>query len=112
MNLMRRKIKRTAIACLSLLMCASFTASCATVNLDPSGDKIDGSTETDGVSFTDVTDKYDTTALSIANFNSSVLKNDQPVYETRTVIVSLSGDCILDSKRRNERLSGNCRRSG
>lgn len=98
MNLMRRKIKRTAIACLSLLMCASFTASCATVNLDPSGDKIDGSTETDGVSFTDVTDKYDTTALSIANFNSSVLKNDQPVYETRTVIVSLSGDCILDSK--------------
>ncbi len=96
MSLSRSKIKRSAIAFLSLTLCASFTASCATVNLPDKGVNGSGSTNSSGLTITDVTDEYDTRNLSIENFNSSVLKNTQPQYETRTVIVNLDGDCVLD----------------
>lgn len=96
MNLLRNKIKRSAIACLSVTLCISLTAGCA--GLDTGKGRGDGTTATTSLSFTDVTDKFDTTNLTTQNFNSSVIENTQPVYETRTVIVALNGSCILDLK--------------
>ncbi len=98
MNFLRRKIRRSAIACLSLTLCASLTASCATMEYNPSKNPVNGDSVDNSVAFTEVTDQFDTRDLMVENFNSSVLKNDRPVYETRTVIVNLSGECLLDAK--------------
>ena len=48
------------------------------------------------VTLTDVTGKYDTSKIMQENFNSNVLENIQPTYETRTVMVQLEGDTVID----------------
>lgn len=99
MNLFRRKLKNLVTATLSITLCTTLTASCATINYTPAVKPDNGSgANSEKVEFTDVTDKFDTRNLSISNFNDSVIKNDSPEYETRTVIVTLSGQCILDLK--------------
>ena len=52
----------------------------------------------DTLSFKNVTGKYDTSKLMQENFNSSVIKSENaaPVYETRTVIVTLSEKTIVE----------------
>lgn len=54
--------------------------------------------QADGVSFTNVTGKYDTSAIMQENFNSSVMKAEDvaPTYETRTVIVTLKKSPLTD----------------
>ncbi len=49
-----------------------------------------------GVAFKDVTGSIDTSALRESQLNDSVLKNTdtKPIYETRTVMVTLSGDSV------------------
>lgn len=47
------------------------------------------------VTLTDVTGKYDTSKIMQENFNSSVLTNTEPTYETRTVMIQLSGDNVV-----------------
>ena len=94
MGLLRKKIKRAALAALSLTLCASLTASCALI--DNGGNKDGGNNSTETLRFTDVTDKFDNRKLTAENFNSSVLKGNGAADETRTVIVTLKGACILD----------------
>lgn len=94
MSLLRRKIKRAAAAVLSLTLCASLTASCAL--MDNGGKSQGGNDSTETLKFTDVTDKFDNTKLTAENFNSSVLEGSGPADETRTLIVTLKGACILD----------------
>ncbi len=94
MSLLRRKIRRTAIAGLSLTLCATLTASCAMINIENKPEN--PSSEVKSVEFTDVTDKYDTSSLTAQNFNTSVLPGEKS-YETRTVIVYLNGESILDN---------------
>lgn len=94
MSLFRKKIRRTAIAGLSLTLCATLTASCAMINIE-NKPKVPSS-EVKDVQFTDVTDKYDTSGLIAQNFNSAVLPGEKS-YETRTVIVYLNGESVLDS---------------
>ena len=57
-----------------------------------------GKTTTVSASFTDVTGEYDTSALRQENFNGDVLKGEsKPTYETRSVIISLKGDNLIDA---------------
>ena len=75
MSLFRKKIRRTAIAGLSLTLCATLTASCAMINIE-NKPKVPSS-EVKDVQFTDVTDKYDTSGLIAQNFNSAVLPGEK-----------------------------------
>ncbi|MBQ7924008.1 MAG: leucine-rich repeat protein [Clostridia bacterium] len=54
---------------------------------------------TSSVAFKDVTGSIDTSALRESQLNDSVLKNtdETPTYETRTVMVTLSGDSIAEA---------------
>ncbi len=51
--------------------------------------------------FKDVTGEFDTAALRQQYFNDSVLENTAPTYETRSVIVSLSEDNLLDAAEKD-----------
>ena len=55
-------------------------------------------TSADNVSFKNVTGKYDTSKLMQENFSNSVMQTEKvaPVYETRTVIVTLSEKAIVE----------------
>ena len=55
-------------------------------------------TSADNVSFKNVTGKYDTSNLMQENFSNSVMQAEKvaPVYETRTVIVTLSEKAIVE----------------
>ena len=56
-----------------------------------------GVSVTADASFKNVTGQFDTSKLMESYFNSSVLKAEEqaPVYETRTVMVTLSGDALV-----------------
>lgn len=58
----------------------------------------DGVTVSTAVAFKDVTGQFDTSALRTENMNSSVLQSEGQTasYETRTVILSLKGDNLIE----------------
>ncbi len=76
-------------------------AMCSTLILEsvlrPSAE-LSSTVTTASAAFTDVTGKYDTSKIREENFNDSVLKTEDvvPVYETRTVMVTLSSAPIAD----------------
>ena len=61
-----------------------------------------GTTSVVSASFTDVTGEFDTSALRQENFNKDVLAGTTtPTYETRSVIVSLKGDNLVDASSKD-----------
>ncbi len=51
--------------------------------------------------FTDVTGEFDTNAIREQYFNDTVQKTEAPKYETRSVIVSLTGDNLIDAANKD-----------
>ncbi|MCH5148258.1 MAG: leucine-rich repeat protein [Clostridiales bacterium] len=96
MNLLRKKIRRGAISFLALTMSATMCA--GTVLMDFGGRKsVTALAETaENVKFTDITGQVDTSSIVESNFNSSVQRSDVATYETRTVIISLDGNSLID----------------
>ena len=90
---MTKKIK--GIACLSLT--ALFSLSMF-VSQNVSLAKGDGVTTVGGVTLTDVTGQVDMSHIQQANFNTAVMENNQPSYSKKTVIVSLEGGSIAETK--------------
>ena len=52
------------------------------------------------VAFTDVTGEFDTNQIREQYFNDTVQKVQTPKYETRSVIVSLTGDTMIDAAKK------------
>ncbi len=93
---MKKSMKRILCGVLSLGLCAT-VATESVLRWNAKGDSALGTT-TANASFKNVTGMYDTSAMREANFNDSVLKSSDvaPVYETRTVLVTLSGDNLVE----------------
>ena len=89
---MKKTTKRIVCGALSLMMVSSLALERA-IRYDADGET--QSTVLADASFQDVTGKFDTQALMESNFNASVLKNTEPRYETRSVIVTLSKDNLV-----------------
>ena len=87
MSISRRKIKNSALACLSVTLCATLSAGTLLANFDVKN--FAGGTASDSLPFTEVTRDFDSASLSAQNFNSSVLAAPKASYETRSVIVTL-----------------------
>ncbi len=99
MSLSKRKIKNSALAVLSVTLCATLSAGVVLSDFEGRGSV---NAATDSLSFTDVTRDYDTSALTAQNFNSSVLAGTKATYEKKTVIVSLEGKSLLEAKSTSE----------
>ena len=89
---MKKTTKRIVCGALSLMMVSSLALERA-IRYDADGET--QSTVLADASFQDVTGKFDTQALMESNCNASVLKNTEPRYETRSVIVTLSKDNLV-----------------
>lgn len=92
---MKKTTKRILCGFLSAMMLSTVAVESV---LRADGAAATSSATADGVTFKNVTGKYDTSALREENFNSSVLKNEDvaPTYETRTVLVELKGESLSD----------------
>ncbi len=93
---MKKSIKRILCGALSVALCSTLVAeSVLRLNADNAKQK---PVVAASASFTNVTGKYDTSKLRESFFNDSVLKSEdiKPVYETRTVMVTLSKAPIAD----------------
>ncbi|MBQ8374062.1 MAG: leucine-rich repeat protein [Clostridia bacterium] len=92
---MTKRFRRILCTGLATLMTASLVLE---HNLRAETDAaVDANAQTNSAaSFTDVTGKFDTTGVVTGNFNSSVLENISAGASTRTVIVSLKGNSILE----------------
>ena len=96
---MKKSIKRVICGALALLMSSSLIAErVISLSADTSLGK-NGLTTTSNVQFKNVTGQFDTSKIVESNLNSSVLKNEDvaPKYETRTVMVTLKGDSMMDA---------------
>ncbi|MDE7082800.1 MAG: leucine-rich repeat protein [Clostridia bacterium] len=100
MSLLRKKVKKSAIAVLSVSLCTALSAGLLLADFK-GGNSVDASSY-GSLSFTDVTSELDTSDLVKKNFNSSVLSAPAATYETRTVIVSLEGKSLLQAKSSGE----------
>ncbi len=82
-----------------MAMCSTLAAE-SVLRLNADSEKFVSSTTTASAdaNFKNVTGKYDTSKIREENFNESVLKSEDvaPVYETRTVIITLSKDSLVD----------------
>ncbi len=97
--------RRIAILLLTFVMVFSFTL--GQMGLDGTTFSVSASTDSDTsdssgsatVTYSNVTGSYDTSAIKAANFSSSVMSGSSTAasYETRTVIVSLEGESILEA---------------
>ena len=96
MNSLRKKIRRGAISCLALTMSATLVA--GTVLMDFNGGRSSTvlADTSEGVNFTDITGQIDTSSIVESNFNSTVQQSPVATYETRTVIISLDGNSLID----------------
>ncbi len=94
---MNKSVKRILCGALSLALCSTFAVESVLRNRSQ-GAYAEGVTASADVAFTDVTGRYDTTKLREEFFNDSVLKTEEtaPVYETRTVMVTLSGKPMVE----------------
>ncbi len=88
---MKKTVKRILCGALSVAMMSSLVLERA-LSMAETGAPT-GKTTTVNATFKNVTGQFDTTKLREENFSDSVLKseNTAPKYETRTVIVTLSG---------------------
>ncbi len=93
---MKKSMKRILCGMMSLTMMSTLVLE-STLRSSADSELLSGTTSA-SASFKNVTGKYDTSALRESNFNSDVVKTtDQaPTYETRTVMVTLSGSPIAD----------------
>lgn len=94
---MKKSTKRIVCGALALTMVSTLALEC-TLRLGANG--VGGAptaSAATGVTYENVTGKFDTSKLMEANFNSSVLKSEEvaPKYETRTVMVTLSGANVI-----------------
>ena len=87
---MKKVFRRVASLALMAVFCASPLLSDAEVNR--------AAAQNDGTSsiFTDVTGQVDMTDIALKNLSSSVIENTK-TYTTRTVIVTLDGDTLVDA---------------
>ncbi|MBQ4053378.1 MAG: hypothetical protein IJD33_03465, partial [Clostridia bacterium] len=92
---MKKSVKRILCGALSVMMISSLALE---RSLAGAGAENLGTT-TAKASFKNVTGQIDTSNLMESYLNSSVLKseNTAPTYETRTVVVTLSGKNVVDS---------------
>ena len=75
------------------MMCSTLAVE-SVLRISASNDSQQASTVTSTTSFKNVTGQFDTSKLMESYFNTGVLKSEEqaPVYETRTVMVTLSGE--------------------
>ncbi len=93
---MKKSTKRIVCGALSLALCSTVALESV---LRLYAEKPTGTTTATAASaITDVTGQYDTSKLRESYFSDSVLKAEDvaPVYETRTVMVTLSGKTIIE----------------
>ena len=101
---MKKITKRIVCGALSLMMLSTIAIERSVrMNADGLLTSNNATVNADNVSFKNVTGKYDTSKLMQENFNNSVIKSEKvaPVYETRTVIVTLSEKTIVDRAEGN-----------
>ena len=93
---MKKSMKRILCGALSLMMVSSVALERSLTSAADS-DLGTPSVTTANATFKNVTGEFDTSALRESSFNSSVAQaaNTAPKYETRTVIVTLSGDNLV-----------------
>ena len=94
---MKKNVKRFLCGALSLLMASTLVTE-HVLRMNAEGLKSSVTTSTATASFKNVTGQFDTTALRAENFNSSIQKAEEkkPTYETRTVMVTLSGATLAE----------------
>ncbi|MBE7078415.1 MAG: hypothetical protein E7380_00965 [Clostridiales bacterium] len=97
---MKKSVKRITCGILSLMMASTLVVehtlrTGAEVSAAAAKTTQTATTDSD-VSFKNVTGKYDTSKIMQENFNSSVKEVSKPVYETRTVIVTLDGKPVAE----------------
>ncbi len=93
---MKKSVKRILCGALSIAMCSTMVLEGA---LRLTAEKQTASTTASAsTTFTNVTGQYDTSKLREQYFNSSVVEAEDtaPVYETRTVMVTLSGKNMVE----------------
>ena len=92
---MKKTLKRILCSTLSVLMFSTLALEHALSSAD--AEYLGTTTAT--ASFKNVTGQYDTTKLRESYLNTSVMETEDtaPRYETRTVIVTLSGDNLVES---------------
>ncbi len=96
---MKKSTKRILCGALSLAMCSTLVAESALrLNAEQGKSSNAFGSLTASAPFTEVSGLFDPTQLKESYFNKNVLKSEEvaPVYETRTVIVSLAGDTIVE----------------
>ena len=106
---MKKSMKRVICGALAVLMSSSLIAE-RVVRLSADNSLGKNGVTTADVKFQNVTGQFDTSKIVESNLNSSVLKNETtaPKYETRTVMVTLDGNSLMDEageKDVNEYLS-------
>ncbi len=91
---MKKTTKRILCGLLSLAMCSSLVLEHALSTAETPK----GITTTASATFENVTGQFDTAALRAKYFSDAVLKNTdtEPEYETRNVIVTLSGKTLVE----------------
>ncbi len=105
---MKFKLRRLACAGLTAVMAVSFTAGnvLALANSKESGGTAASGT-LDAVSFEDVTGQLDVSSIVLQNLSAQVLENAGYTVknDTRTVIVTLDGDSVIESMPEGESAS-------
>ena len=91
---MKKSVKCFLTGALSLMLASTLVAE----QVLRAGATENGLTVSTSASFKDVTGEYDTSALRAKNLNKQVLNAGDvaPTYETRTVIISLKEDNLID----------------
>ena len=96
---MKKKWRRILCGMLSLGLASTLVVEQA-LRSNASNEVLNAATSASAdVAFKDVTGSIDTSALRESQLNDSVLKNTdtKPTYETRTVMVTLSGDSLAEA---------------
>ena len=94
---MKKSLKRILCGAMSLMMASSLVAEHW---LRSDAEEAVGQSVTAEAAFENVTGQYDTAALRESYFNSGALKTsatEKATYETRTVIVALESECLVDA---------------
>ena len=94
---MKKSLKRILCGALSVLTVSTLAVEGSVrMNADDTLN-LGGHTATaTAATFENVTGKFDTSAIRESNFNTTVEKDTNPTYETRTVMVTLSGDTVSE----------------
>ena len=97
---MKRTVKRILCGALALTFASTLAVESA---LRLNAENGLPTTATQNLAFTDVTGQFDTSALRAENFNSGVMTSEEvkPTYETRTVMVTLTGESLSDAAGEN-----------